>query len=94
MWSIRTGYDLLLPGRSSGPISAGLTVKQLTVQELCTLLPCYNVASMVQALVDRPDEVRRPINFKRLALTDYKLDIPRQAKKTVLSKALDESGTT
>ena len=47
---------------------------------------------MLQALVDRPDEVRRPVNFKRLALTDYKIDIPRQAKKTVLSKALEESG--
>ena len=45
-----------------------------------------------QALIDHPDEVRRPINFKRLALTDYKVDIPRQAKKTVLKSALEESG--
>jgi ribosomal protein L14E/L6E/L27E len=46
----------------------------------------------VQALVDRPDEVRRVMNFKRLALTDIKLDIPRLAKKKVLSEALSTSG--
>jgi hypothetical protein len=46
----------------------------------------------VQALVDRPDEVRRIINFKRLVLTDFKIDIPRLAKKKVLSAALEESG--
>lgn len=45
-----------------------------------------------QALIDRPDETRRQINFKRLALTDFKVDIPRLANKTVLKKALAESG--
>ena len=48
--------------------------------------------SSVQALVDHPDEVRRVINFKRLVLTDFKVDIPRLAKKKVLKAALDESG--
>lgn len=42
--------------------------------------------------MDRPDEVRRVINFKRLALTDIKLDIPRLAKKKVLSEALSTAG--
>ena len=46
----------------------------------------------MQALVDRPDETRRMINFKRLALTPYKVDIPRLAKKKVLKAALEESG--
>ena len=46
----------------------------------------------VQALVDRPDMVRRQINFKRLVLTDFKIDIPRLAKKKVLTAALEESG--
>lgn len=46
----------------------------------------------MQALVDRPDEVRRVINFKRLALTDHKVDIPRLAKKKVLSEALSSAG--
>ena len=32
------------------------------------------------------------INFKRLALTDLKIDIPRLAKKKVLREALETSG--
>ena len=47
-----------------------------------------------QALVDRPDEVRRVINFKRLAITDLKVDIPRLAKKSVLKEALATSGAS
>lgn len=46
----------------------------------------------LQALVDRPDEVRRVMNFKRLAITDFKVDIPRLAKKAVLQKAIDDAG--
>ena len=45
-----------------------------------------------QALVDRPDAVRKALNFKRLALTDIKIDVPRAASKTVLAKALADSG--
>ena len=45
-----------------------------------------------QALVDRPDMVRKQMNFKRLVLTDFKIDIPRLAKKKVLTAALEESG--
>lgn len=50
------------------------------------------LAGCAQALVDRPDMVRKQINFKRLVLTDFKIDIPRLAKKKVLSAALEESG--
>ena len=50
-----------------------------------------HVYFLLQALVDRPDEVRRPMNFKRLVITDFKVDIPRLAKKAVLKKALEES---
>ena len=50
------------------------------------------VSRPVQALVDRPDMVRRQMNFKRLVLTDFKIDIPRLAKKKVLTAALEESG--
>ena len=32
------------------------------------------------------------INFKRLAITDLKIDIPRLAKKKVLKEALETSG--
>jgi large subunit ribosomal protein L14e len=47
--------------------------------------------SYLQALIDRPDEARRVINFKRLSITDFKIDIPRCAKKTVLKKAIEDS---
>jgi hypothetical protein len=32
------------------------------------------------------------ISFKRLALTDFTVDIPRLAKKSVLAKAVQEAG--
>ena len=51
------------------------------------------VASLsLQALVDRPDETRRVMNFKRLALTDHKLDVPRLAKKKAIKEALETNG--
>jgi len=31
------------------------------------------------------------MNFKRMVMTDFKVDIPRLAKKAVLKKALEES---
>ena len=46
----------------------------------------------LQALVDTVDEVRRVVSFKRLTLTDFKIDIPRLAKKSVLKKALAAAG--
>ena len=42
--------------------------------------------------MDRPDETRRVMNFKRLALTDHKLDVPRLAKKKAIIKALETNG--
>eukprot|EP00889_Picochlorum_renovo_P004359 jgi/Picre1/31389/NNA_006741.t1 len=50
-----------------------------------------DVVDLNKALVDRPDEVRRTMNFKRMVMTDFKVDIPRLAKKAVLKKALEES---
>jgi hypothetical protein len=47
---------------------------------------------IAQALVDHPDETRRVMNFKRLAITDLKVDIPRLASKKVLKQKLAESG--
>mmetsp|Transcript_32136 Transcript_32136/g.91165 ORF Transcript_32136/g.91165 Transcript_32136/m.91165 type:complete len:131 (+) Transcript_32136:89-481(+) len=46
-----------------------------------------------RALVDFPDQLRRVESFKRLSLTDFKVEIPRLAKKKVLKKALDEAET-
>lgn len=45
-----------------------------------------------QALVDAPDMIRSQINFKRLSLTDIKIDIKRVPKKTTLIKAMEEAG--
>ena len=47
---------------------------------------------LLQALIDRPDVVRRVENFKRLTLTDFKVDIHKLAKKKDLTKALDDNG--
>ncbi len=45
-----------------------------------------------RALVDWPGSIRRVENFKRLALTDMKVEIPRLAKKSVLIAKLNEAG--
>lgn len=45
-----------------------------------------------QALVDAPDRVRGVVNFKRLTLTDYKIDIPRLAPKKVLTAEYTKAG--
>lgn len=45
-----------------------------------------------QALVDAPAEGRRVMNFKRLALTDIKVEIPRLASKKVLTEAFNAAG--
>lgn len=44
-----------------------------------------------QALVDLPDIVRRPVSFKRLAITDFKVDIKRCPRKQDLKQALDNA---
>ncbi|KAL4182546.1 hypothetical protein AMTRI_Chr11g150640 [Amborella trichopoda] len=41
------------------------------------------------ALVDAPDMIRCQMNFKRLSLTDIKIDIPRVPKKKSLIAAMD-----
>ena len=48
--------------------------------------------TLSQALIDRPDEVRKVENFKRLQLTTFKLDIPKLAKKKALKAALESDG--
>ncbi|PRW60503.1 60S ribosomal L14 [Chlorella sorokiniana] len=55
------------------------------------LVVISDVVSPNAALVDFPGQTRRVISFKRLAITDYTVDIPRLAKKAVLKKALEEA---
>lgn len=50
------------------------------------------VPPALQALVDAPAQPRRVVNFKRLALTDLKVEIPRLASKKVLTAAFAEAG--
>ncbi|DBA91982.1 hypothetical protein WJX79_002285 [Trebouxia sp. C0005] len=50
-----------------------------------------DVVDQNRALIDRPDEVRRVENFKRLQLTDLKIDIPKLAKKKALKEALESN---
>ena len=48
--------------------------------------------SILQALVDAPDMVRGQMNFKRLTLTDIKIDIKRVPNKKTLLAALEAAG--
>ena len=67
---------------SSAPV--GPAGRQITSTRPCCL--CQ------QALVDSPDMTRRMETFKRLTLTDFKLDIPRLASKKVVVAKWGESG--
>lgn len=59
----------------------------------CTWLdPCNVHVGAVQALIDAPTETRHVENFKRLTLTDFKLDIPRLANKKTLTAKWTEAG--
>jgi hypothetical protein len=42
--------------------------------------------------VDAPGQTRRVVNFKRLALTDFKLELPRLAPKKVVTAKFAEAG--
>ncbi|KAK8966958.1 hypothetical protein KSP40_PGU021394 [Platanthera guangdongensis] len=53
------------------------------------LVVIVDVIDQNRALIDAPDMVRGQINFKRLSLTDFKIDIPRIPKKSKLIAALD-----
>ncbi|GFR48533.1 hypothetical protein Agub_g10429 [Astrephomene gubernaculifera] len=55
------------------------------------LVVITDVIDQNRALVDFPDQERRVVNFKRLALTDYKVDIKRHAPKKDLKKALADA---
>ncbi|XP_075091554.1 large ribosomal subunit protein eL14y-like [Nicotiana tabacum] len=51
---------------------------------------CYvDVIDQNRALADAPDMLRSHINFKRLSLTDIKIDIKRISKKKTLVEATE-----
>ncbi|KAJ1692421.1 hypothetical protein LUZ63_009119 [Rhynchospora breviuscula] len=53
------------------------------------LVVIVDVVDQNRALVDAPDMVRCQINFKRLALTDIKIDIPKVPNKKTLVAAME-----
>ncbi|VAI47063.1 unnamed protein product [Triticum turgidum subsp. durum] len=55
------------------------------------LVVIVDVVDQNRALVDAPDMVRCQMNFKRLSLTDIKIDIKRIPKKATLIKAMEEA---
>ncbi|KAL8162239.1 hypothetical protein V2J09_013728 [Rumex salicifolius] len=58
-------------------------------KEYGRLVVIVDVVDQNRALVDAPDMVRCQMNFKRLTLTDIKIDIPRVPKKKTLIEAMD-----
>ena len=55
------------------------------------LVVIVDVIDQNRALVDAPDMVRSQMNFKRLQLTDIKIDIKRVPKKKALIQAMQEA---
>ncbi|KAF5178423.1 60S ribosomal protein L14, partial [Thalictrum thalictroides] len=53
------------------------------------LVVIVDVIDQNRALVDAPDMVRSQMNFKRLSLTDIKIDIGRVPKKKALIEAME-----
>ncbi|KAJ7513703.1 hypothetical protein O6H91_23G011300 [Diphasiastrum complanatum] len=53
------------------------------------LVVIVDVIDQNRALIDHPEIVRKQINFKRLSLTDLKVDIPRMPKKKQLQEAIE-----
>ncbi|CAH1412908.1 unnamed protein product [Lactuca virosa] len=51
-----------------------------------------NLDNVLGALVDAPDMVRGQMNFKRLTLTNIKIDINRVPKKKTVVAALEAAG--
>ncbi|OMP03074.1 Ribosomal protein L14 [Corchorus capsularis] len=55
------------------------------------LVVIVDVVDQNRALVDAPDMVRSQMNFKRLTLTDIKIDINRVPKKKTLNDAMEKA---
>ncbi|XP_075087693.1 large ribosomal subunit protein eL14-like [Nicotiana tabacum] len=58
-------------------------------KEYGKLVVIVDVIDQNRALVDALDMVRSQINFKRLSLTDIKMDIKRIPKKKTLVEAME-----
>ena len=55
------------------------------------LVVVSDILDQNRALVDAPGQTRRVVNFKRLAITDLKIDITRMAAKKVITAKFAEA---
>merc|ERR1712100_106399 len=55
------------------------------------LVVIVDIVDQARALCDSPDMVRKPIAYKRLALTEFKIDIPKVPGKKDLIASLKSS---
>merc|ERR1711907_587183 len=56
------------------------------------LVVIVDIVDQARALCDAPDMIRQPMYYKRLALTEFVIDIPKAPKKAALAAALKSSG--
>merc|ERR1712178_502211 len=57
-----------------------------------TLVVIVDIVDQARALCDAPDMKRAPMYFKRLAITEFKVDIEKTPKKPELVAAIKDSG--
>ncbi|KAH8495601.1 hypothetical protein POPTR_010G069900v4 [Populus trichocarpa] len=60
-------------------------------KEYGRIVVIVDVIDQNRALVDAPDMVRSQMNFKRISLTDIKIDINRVPKKKALIEAMEKA---
>ncbi|KAJ3680173.1 hypothetical protein LUZ60_016451 [Juncus effusus] len=92
-------YHLLAPPSRSALREAKMTFKRFVEigrvalvnygKDYGRLVVIVDLVDQNRALVDAPDMIRCQMNFKRLSLTDIKIDIPRIPKKKTLIAAME-----
>lgn len=56
------------------------------------LVVIVDIIDQARALCDAPDMTRKPVYFKRMAITEFKIDISKCPDKKTLTAALNDSG--
>ncbi|KAK7356663.1 hypothetical protein VNO80_15938 [Phaseolus coccineus] len=82
-------YTFYLPNPFKRYVEIGRVAQINYGKEYGRLVVIVDVIDQNRALVDSPDMVRSQVNFKRLSLTDIKIDIKRIPKKKDLIQAMD-----
>ncbi|XP_028181382.1 probable 60S ribosomal protein L14, partial [Glycine soja] len=87
---ILTAFSLFLVQPFKRYVEIGRVAQINYGKEYGRLVVIVDVIDQNRALVDAPDMVRSQVNFKRLSLTDIKIDIKRVPKKKDLVKAMED----